>query len=246
VLIRLQKIISEAGISSRRGAEVLIAEGKVSVNGVTVTEPGTKADPEKDVIKVNGRTIKSKPEKIYIMMNKPAGYVTTMKDPEGRPIVTQLLKGVDERVYPVGRLDYDTTGLLLFTNDGETANRLTHPRHEVLKTYRVKIKGRLSEHQLEKIRRENKKLGFRAPREVRVEPASRPKGPTARGLTKNSWIVITISEGKNRQIKRMCESVGGTALKLVRVSFGKLGLGGLKTGEFRRLTLKEEQYLKSL
>jgi len=245
MLVRLQKLIADAGIASRRGAETLITSGKVTINGKKVTTLGTKADDRRDIITVNGHVIKKKTKNIYIIMNKPPGYVTTMKDPEGRPIVSDLLKGIEERLYPVGRLDYDTAGLLLFTNDGETANKLTHPKHEIQKTYRVKIRDAFTKEQLTKIRLENKKLGFRAPLEVLPEPKSNIKGST-RNLTRNSWLLITIAEGKNRQIKKMVESVGGTVLKLQRISLGELTIEGLNIGDFRPLTTAEEFYLKSL
>ncbi|MFC1854953.1 pseudouridine synthase [Thermodesulfobacteriota bacterium] len=244
MLLRLQKIIAQAGIASRRAAETLISSGKVSVNGVKMTELGTKADSEKDVITVNGQRINSPEKKIYIMMHKPTGYVTTMNDPEGRKIVTDILKDIKERLYPVGRLDFDTSGLLLFTNDGEVTNKLIHPRHEVMKTYRVKVRDHLTKEQLAKLRLENDELGFRAPRSVRVERAVKQR--SARPLSKNSWIRITISEGKNRQVRKMIDSIGGTALKLTRISFGKLELDNLKVGEYRPLTEEEVKYLKSL
>lgn len=245
MLTRLQKIIADAGISSRRAAEALITSGKVRVNGSVVTTLGTKADPEKDTITVNGRKITAAAEKVYLMMNKPTGYVTTMSDPEGRKVVTNLLKGVtDERVYPVGRLDFDTSGLLIFTNDGETANRLMHPRHEVKKTYKVKVRGELTADQLIRLKRENRDLGFRAPHEVRV--VKEKKASTRRSLKKNSWLSIIISEGKNRQIKKMIESVGGTVLKLERIAYGKLGLSGLKVGAVRHLSKDEVKYLNNI
>jgi 23S rRNA pseudouridine2605 synthase len=244
VLVRLQKILSEAGISSRRGAEALIEEGKVRVNGAKVTKLGTKADPDKDTITVNGREIIAGEKKVYLMMNKPTGYVTTMKDPKGRAIVTDLLTDITERVYPVGRLDYDSSGLLIFTNDGEVANRLAHPKHEVIKTYRVKVRGYLTDEQLTRLKAANRKLGFRAPHEVRVEAAKKEKG--LRKLTRNSWVVISIAEGKNRQIRRMLDSVGGTVLKLTRISYGKLSLKGLRPASYRHLTDSEVRYLKGI
>ena len=245
MLVRLQKIIADAGIASRRAAEKLITAGKVTVNGETVTELGVKADPDKDTVAVDGKQIKVSGKKLYLMMNKPVGYVTTMKDPEGRPIVTDLLKGISERVYPVGRLDYTTSGLLLLTNDGELANRLMHPRHEVEKTYRVKVRGSLTDDQLGRLRRPNRELGFRAPKKVLPEREKKTDSP-ARGLVRNSWIVIIISEGKNRQIRRMIESVGGTVLKLERIRYGNLDRTGIKVGEFRHLTPREIHYLKTI
>ncbi len=147
-LERLQKILSRAGVASRRAGEKMIAEGRISVNGAVVTEPGTKADPERDEIRVDGRLVSLETEKLYIALHKPPGYVTTLSDPQGRPIVTDLLTGVAERVYPVGRLDYDSEGLLILTNDGEFAQRLQHPRYGIPKTYRVKVEGNLTKGEL--------------------------------------------------------------------------------------------------
>jgi 23S rRNA pseudouridine2605 synthase len=227
---RLQKILSQAGISSRRGAEELIGEGRVSVNGVVVLEKGTKADPETDVIAVDGRVLSLDVSKVYLVLYKPAGYMTTLKDPQGRPLVTDLLSGISERVYPVGRLDYNTEGLLLLTNDGEWANSLAHPRHEVDKEYHVRVRGRVSPAQLQRLAG-GVELddGRAAPAEVRI----------VRESENNTWLSITIHEGRYRQVRRMCEAVSLSVVRLKRVRYGFLGLEGLKAGEYRTLTQDE-------
>jgi 23S rRNA pseudouridine2605 synthase len=230
MLERLQKIISAAGITSRRAAEELISEGRVRVNGKVVTELGTKADAAKDHIKVDGKLINPLQPPTYIMLNKPAGFVTTMSDPEGRPTVQDLLKGVKTRVYPVGRLDYNTEGLLLLTNDGDFAHLITHPKHEFPKTYLAKVKGVLDDRQIELL--ENGMFlqdGKTAPakvKKVRKEEA-------------NSWVEITIHEGRKRQVRRMFDHVGRSVIKLKRVRTGGLALGDLAEGSFRHLTSEE-------
>jgi 23S rRNA pseudouridine2605 synthase len=236
MLERLQKILSAAGLASRREAETLIAAGRVTVNGVVVTELGSKADPGRDRIALDGKPVRLKRERLYILLYKPAGYVTTLKDPEGRPVVTSLLKGVKERVYPVGRLDYNTEGLLLLTNDGGWANGLAHPRHEVEKEYLVKVRGSVSPEQLKSLA-DGVLLddGPTAPAAVRLEHE------TAR----NSRISVTIHEGRYRQVRRMCEAVGLTVVALKRVRYGFLGLDGMKPGEFRFLTPEESGRLAS-
>jgi 23S rRNA pseudouridine2605 synthase len=230
MLERLQKILSRAGVASRRESESLITAGRVSVNGTVVTELGSKADPDKDRITLDGKPLRLKEERLYILLYKPAGYVTTLKDPEGRPVVTSLLKGVRERVYPVGRLDYNTEGLLLLTNDGDWANGLAHPRHEVEKEYLVKVRGSVTGEQLRRLE-EGIDLddGRTAPAKVRLEHETE----------RNCRIAVTIHEGRYRQVRRMCEAVGLTVAALKRVRYGFLGLGELKPGEFRFLTPDE-------
>jgi len=234
MLERLQKILSRAGLASRREAESLIAAGRVTVNGTVVTELGSKADPGGDRITLDGKPVRLKAERLYILLYKPAGYVTTLRDPEGRPVVTSLLRGVRERVYPVGRLDYNTEGLLLLTNDGGWANGLAHPRHEVEKEYLVKVRGGVTGEQLRRLA-EGVELddGRTAPARVRLD----------RETGKNSHLAITIHEGRYRQVRRMCEAVGLTVSALKRVRYGFLGLGDLKPGEFRFLTPEEAQRL---
>ncbi len=235
--IRLQKIISQAGVASRRAAEQLIAEGRVSVNGQTVHEMGTKADPARDDIRVDGRRIKSAERPRYILLYKPAGYVTTRSDPQRRPTVIDLLGGVREYVYPVGRLDYDTEGLLLLTNDGDLAARLTHPRHGVERTYEARVAGMPDDEAVERLRRGIPLDGRRTlPAEVSVLNKRRGAG--------DGILSITIREGRNRQVRRMLEAVGHPVKKLARVGIGPLSDRGLKPGRWRELTAQELRVLR--
>ena len=234
---RLQKILSAAGISSRRAAEDIILEGRVRVNGKVVTELGAKADPDKDHVKVDGKLINPQQPKAYLMLNKPAGFVTTMSDPEGRPIVAHLLKGVKVRVYPVGRLDYDTEGLLLLTNDGDFAHLVTHPRHELPKTYLVKVKGFLEDRHVANLEQGVfLKDGKTAPARVRK----------LRKEEANSWVEITIHEGRKRQVRRMIDFTGHSVIKLKRTKVGNLNLGELPVGAYRHLTPDEVRGLRDL
>jgi 23S rRNA pseudouridine2605 synthase len=234
---RLQKILSAAGIASRRAAEEIIQEGRVRVNGKVVTELGAKADPDKDHVKVDGKLINPKQPKNYIMLNKPAGFVTTMSDPEKRPIVANLLKGVKVRVYPVGRLDYDTEGLLLLTNDGDFAHLVTHPRHELPKTYLVKVKGALEDRHVASLEQGVfLKDGKTAPARVRK----------LRKEESNSWVEITIHEGRKRQVRRMIDYTGHSVIKLKRTKVGNLNLGDLPMGAYRHLTLEEVKGLREM
>lgn len=232
---RLQKILSQAGVASRRESETIIQQGRVAVNGVVVTELGTKADPDQDSITVDGKELIISEKRVYILLYKPVGYMTTMKDPEGRPIVTDLLKGVKERVYPIGRLDYNTEGLLLLTNDGALANLLMHPSHEVDKGYLVRVSGKVSESQMEKLAKGVMlEDGMTAP--AKVLPVSESEN--------NSWISITIHEGRYRQVRRMCEAVGLSVVRLKRSRYDFLEIGDLKPGEFRFLSPEEVVRLK--
>jgi len=237
MLERLQKIISAAGITSRRAAEELIAEGRVKVNGKLVTELGTKADASKDHIKVDGKLINPRQPLTYIMLNKPAGFVTTMSDPERRPTVQDLLQGVKVRVYPVGRLDYNTEGLLLMTNDGDFAHLITHPKHEFPKTYLAKVKGVVDEKALNELEQgvylDDGKTAPAKIKKIRKEEA-------------NSWLEITIHEGRKRQVRRMFDRVGHSVIKLKRVRTGTLTLGDLQEGSYRHLTTDEVSALKDL
>ncbi|TCZ81252.1 rRNA pseudouridine synthase [Paenibacillus albiflavus] len=228
---RLQKVMAAAGVASRRKCEEIIAAGRVQVNEETVTTLGMKVDPNTDVITVDGRQIGSE-KKIYIIFNKPKGVITSANDPEGRRVVTSYLKGITERVYPVGRLDYDTEGLLLLTNDGEFAHLLTHPKHHVPKTYHATVKGVPHGSVLDKLR-EGVLLedGITAPAEVEYVDVDLEN--------KQSVISITIHEGRNRQVRRMFEAVSYPVQKLKRVKFGALLLNGLPRGKFRILTPKE-------
>jgi 23S rRNA pseudouridine2605 synthase len=236
-LERLQKILAQAGIASRRKCEELILSGVVEVNGEKVTTLGVKADPAADVITVNGKPIKGE-KKLYLMMNKVKGVITSASDPKGRKIVTDYLPGIKERVYPVGRLDYDTEGLLLLTNDGEFANLLTHPKHHVPKTYHATVKGVPHGSALEKLQRGIQlEDGMTAPAEVEYHDVAADD--------KEATISITIYEGRNRQVRRMFEAIGHKVVRLKRIKFGDVGLQGLGRGKYRHLTPQEVQGLIS-
>lgn len=255
---RLQKIIAAAGIASRRKAEELIAQGRVSVNGHTITEPGSKADLAADHIKVDGKLLRGAERHVYILLNKPKGYVTTVSDPEGRPTVMDLVKNVSARIYPVGRLDWSSEGLLLLTNDGDLASKLTRAASHVPKRYLVKIAGRASEEEIEKLRRGIRigaKPGARRPRPARKTGAP-PRSaqdmaqvftaPAQVRLTKdaaNPWYEVTLIEGKNRQIRRMFEEIGHHVEKIKRVSYGPLTLD-VEPGQSRELTSAEVSGLR--
>lgn len=234
---RLQKYLAHAGVASRRHCEQLILKGKVSVNGQVVTELGTKVDPVKDKVMVDGKPVSRGNEKVYILLYKPGGYVTTVKDPEGRKTVLDLLRGIRERVYPVGRLDYDTEGLLLLTNDGELTHALTHPSRRVDKTYLARVEGVPSENELEKLRRgillED---GMTAPAKVQLLKVQ----------DNTAWLEITIHEGRNRQVRRMCEQTGHPVLFLKRVRLGFLTLAGLTVGKYRILRPREVAKLRDM
>jgi pseudouridine synthase len=250
--IRLQKILSQAGVASRRAAEKLIEEGRVSVNGRTVREMGVKADPRADDIRVDGRRLRAPERHRYILLNKPAGVVTTRSDPQRRQTVIDLLHGVREYVYPVGRLDYDSEGLLLLTNDGELAARLTHPRHEVERTYEAYVVGTPDPEAIDKLRRGIPLDGKRTmPAEVRLLSRPAPALREGAGLEKrnhdkraNGVLLITIHEGRNRQVRRMCEAVGHPVRKLRRVRIGPITDRRLRLGQWRELTRTEVEKLK--
>lgn len=226
---RLQKILAEMGVASRRKAEELIIEGRVIVNGKVATV-GMKANPAKDHIKVDGRLLIKPEPKIYLMFNKPAGVVTSLSDPEGRHTVKDFLKGIKYRVFPVGRLDYDSEGLLLLTNDGDFSHRILHPSKKIPKTYVIKVKGIIDEDAIEKLRRGVRlEDGLTAPAKVKK----------IRQSENNSWVEITIYEGRKRQARRMLQKVGYPVIKLRRIAIGGLKLGDLKPGEIRRMTVEE-------
>jgi len=229
----LQKIIAAAGISSRRKAEELITQGRVSVNGQTVTELGSKAELERDHIKVDGKLLQGAERHVYLLLNKPKGYVTTVSDPERRPTVMDLVKSVGARIYPVGRLDWSSEGLLLLTNDGELASKLTHAASHVPKTYLVKIAGRAAEEGIEKLRRGIRIGAKPGPRRL----ATIHTAPAQIRLMKdaaNPWYEVTLIEGKNRQIRRMFEEIGHHVEKIKRVRYGPLTLD-VEPGQFREL-----------
>lgn len=235
--IRIQKIIADSGLCSRRKAEELISSGSVTVNGHPCSL-GDKADPARDIIAVSGKPIAEIPvQKRYIMLNKPRGYITSMSDEQGRKIAAELLVGVPERVVPVGRLDRNSEGLLLFTNDGEFANEITHPSHHVSKTYRVTIDGQVTEEQLTRlstgVELDDGKVTLPCTVDVLVEEPVR------------TVLRIVIKQGLNRQIRRMCDAVGLKVGRLRRVAIGGVKLGMLKTGEWRDLTKEELRALRS-
>ncbi|MGE0593411.1 MAG: pseudouridine synthase [Vicinamibacterales bacterium] len=235
---RLQKLLSRAGVSSRRTAEQLIIEGRVTVNGTTVRELGTKAEASDD-IRVDGRRVKAAERTRYILLYKPKGYVTTRRDPQRRPTVMDLLGDVRDYVYPVGRLDYDTEGLLLLTNDGELANVLTHPRHGIERTYAAHVAGTPDERDIDRLRTGVPLDGRRTlPARVTLEPRARKEGEAV--------LRITICEGRNRQIRRMCEAIGHPVRSLVRTTIGPITDTRLKPGTWRELNAGEITRLRAL
>jgi pseudouridine synthase len=234
---RLQKVLSQAGIASRRAAEKLIANGRVSVNGATVTEMGTKADLGADDIRVDGRRIKAAERSRYVLLNKPAGYVSTRSDPQRRKTVIDLLPGVREYVYPVGRLDYDTEGLLLLTNDGDLAAMLTHPRHGVERTYEAKVAGMPDDVALARLR---KGIPLDGRRTLPADVSLINKGRRDR----DGILLMTIREGRNRQVRRMCEAVGHPVRELRRTRIGPIQDRRLKPGEWRELRSDEVMALR--
>jgi pseudouridine synthase len=231
---RLQKLIAAAGIASRRHAEEMIAAGEVTVNGEVVRELGTKADPAHDHIKVRGRLINpllAGREKVYVLLYKPRGYLSSVADPEGRPLVTDLVPPSFGRLHPVGRLDFNTEGLLILTNDGELTNYITAARNRVAKVYEAKVKGVPTDESVERLRR-----GIRLDDGVRTAPAEIKK--TGETET-NTWFEVVLHEGRNQQIRRMFDAVGHSVLKLRRISIGHLKDERLRPGEFRLLTPQE-------
>jgi 23S rRNA pseudouridine2605 synthase len=250
---RLQKIIAAAGIASRRKAEELITNGLVSVNGRVVTELGTKADPATDHIKVAGKALQGPERHLYLLLHKPKGYVTTVSDPEGRPTVMDLVRGAGARLYPVGRLDYLSEGLLLLTNDGELAQKLTHASSHVPKTYLVKISGKPTAEEIRKLRggvflpAETKPLKTREGHEQRRRSHAVRTGPVQIELARdaaNPWYEVTLIEGRNRQIRRMFEQIEHHVEKIKRVRYGPLQLD-VEVGQFRHLTKSEVAQLKA-
>lgn len=235
--MRLQKFMAQCGVASRRKSEEIILDKRVKVNGLTVTELGFKVDPSKDIITVDGKLIKNKDRKVYIIMNKPKGYVTTVSDEYDRKTVLDLIKNIKERVYPVGRLDYDSSGLLILTNDGELAYRLTHPKHQVVKTYIATIKGKPDDEKLERFRHGIKIDGY-ITAEAEIEILNY--------VNEKSLIKVQIHEGRNRQIRKMCEAIGHPVVSLKRIAIGELELGTLKKGCWRFLNNEEIEYLKQI
>ena len=232
---RLQKFLAGAGIASRRKAEELVAAGRVSVNGKVVTEMGTRVDPGADLVVVDGKPVEVHERARYILLYKPPGCVTTLSDPQGRPTVAQYLGGVKERVFPVGRLDWDAEGALLFTTDGDLANRLAHPRYGHRRTYLVKVKGDPPHGALDRM------LAG-----VRLEdgPAQALEASFHERVEKNSWIRVVVGEGRRHLVKRLCESVGLDVLRLFRPEFGGVSVAGIRPGHTRELRPEEVETLR--
>ncbi len=232
--MRLAKYLAEAGIASRRKAEEFIVQGRVKVNGLLVQEKGYIINPDLDRVEFDGRII-TREEKVYILLNKPAGYISSVFDPQGRPTVMDLLKDITLRVYPVGRLDFDTEGLLLLSNDGEFTNLMIHPRYEMTKTYQALVEGKPDKKSLQMLR-EGTQLedGMTAPAQVNILEAYKDK----------TLLEIEIHEGRKRQVKRMCQAIGHPVISLKRNAFGFLKLQGVALGKYRFLTPVEVNKLK--
>jgi 23S rRNA pseudouridine2605 synthase len=226
---RLQKVLAAAGVCSRRQAESLISAGRVSVDGEVITTLGSKVDPDRQRISVDGRPL-PRPGLVYILLNKPRGYVTTMHDPQGRPLVTSLLRGVKERVFPVGRLDLDTEGALLLTNDGELAQKILHPSNEIDRTYVARVSGSPAPEKLASLR-QGIMLEGRKTWPARLKVLERTEDATR--------IEITIHEGRKRQVRKMFAAIGHPVLALTRTAYGRLALGNLALGHFRQLTVAD-------
>ncbi|MCE5221283.1 MAG: rRNA pseudouridine synthase [Clostridium sp.] len=233
---RLQKYMASCGVASRRKCEEIILSGKVKVNGVLVNEVGIKVDPLKDIVEYEGKIISKEENKVYIMLNKPEGYISSVKDEKGRDTILDIVK-VKERIYPIGRLDYDSSGLLLLTNDGEIYNKIIHPRVEIVKKYIAVVNGEITDKDIKKFEIGIDIGGYiTAPAEVKI--ISYDKGI--------STIEIGIHEGKNRQIRKMCAELNHEVLSLKRISIGGIKLGYLKRGEYRDLSEDEINYINSL
>lgn len=239
---RLQKFLAESGVASRRKSEELILNGKVKVNGTTVTELGIKINPEKDKVEYNGKVINKQNNKVYILLNKPIGYVTTVKDQFKRDTVMDLIKGVKERVVPVGRLDMYTSGALLLSNDGEFVNKVTHPKHEIGKTYNVTVVGKITKEDVEKL---TKGVEIEDNGKIYITKNAKVKILKIDEIKNISRVQITIHEGKNREVRKMCEAVEKKVLALHRCKIGNLDVKDLALGKWRYLNKKEiEELLK--
>ncbi len=235
--MRLQKYMARAGVASRRKSEEIIKEGRVKVNGHTVIEMGTKVDPKKDRVSVDNRNIMIERHNVYIMLNKPIGYVSTLDDEKDRRIVTDLIDNVEQRIYPVGRLDIDTTGLMILTNDGDATFKITHPSTEIEKTYVAIVHGTPNKNSLEKFRNGLNIDGERtAPAKINI----------LKNYEEDSILEISIHEGKNRQVRNMCEAIGHPVKKLKRIKVGEIELGELDEGKWRYLNDREIDYIKSI
>lgn len=233
-MIRLQKYMASAGVASRRASEKMIEEGRVKVNGEVTVQLGTTVDPAIDTVEVDGKVIKPAEAKVYVLLNKPPGYVTTAKDQFGRPTVLDLLETLEERVFPVGRLDYQTSGLLILTNDGDLTLKLTHPKHQIFKTYIATVEGEIGEEALHRLEEGVELEDFKtAPARIKCIKKTRTE----------SIVQIAIREGKYRQVRRMCEAVGHPVTALQRTELGDINLSGLREGSWRMMTEEEVSYL---
>lgn len=233
---RLQKFMASCGVASRRKCEELILDGKVKVNNQIIRELGTKINPSIDKVEVNGVLIKPEERKIYIALNKPVGYITTVKDEKNRKTVLDLVN-VEERIYPIGRLDYNTSGLLLLTNDGDVYNRVIHPRQSINKVYIALVKGHINDIKIELFAKGIDIGGYiTAPAKIKI----------IKKFEKSTKVEITIHEGKNRQVRRMCEKIENPVIELKRIKVGEIELEGLDIGKWRHLSEKEVKYLKNL
>jgi 23S rRNA pseudouridine2605 synthase len=235
-LERLQKILAHAGVASRRKAEELIESGHVTVNGKVVRELGSKADLAEDVIQVDGRTVREEQDKVYYVLYKPVGCVTTLSDPEGRQTIKTYVEHIPERVYPVGRLDYDVEGALIVTNDGDLAFSMMHPRFGVRRTYLAKVHGVPKEEQIERLLKGVRLEDGRA-RALEADLHSR--------TPKNTWVRVVVAEGRQHMVKRLMEAVGAPVQKLYRADYGGIGVAGMRPGEVRELTKAEVDHLRS-
>jgi len=234
--LRLNKILAQAGLSSRRGGERLIADGRVAINGAVARELGTLADPERDVVTVDGRPLPRAEDKHYLVLHKPAGYVTSVSDPRGRPVVSDLVKDVDARLYPVGRLDWDVEGALLMTNDGALTHRLLHPRYGLPRVYEAEVAGHVAPGALGRWRRGVQlEDGPATPQEVQLLHAEHDR----------SVVRLTFTEGRKHEVKRFCAALGHTVRRLRRVAFGPVALGDLPRGRYRLLTPRELAALRN-
>lgn len=233
--MRINKYIAQAGVASRRKADELIANGNVKINGAVMREPGYDVQ-DKDVVSVNGHIIENRQKLVYVLVNKPMGMITSSKDDKERATVMELIQDIDERLFPVGRLDYNTTGALIMTNDGQLTYRVSHPRHELGKTYRALVKGILSDEKVRKLRNGVDIGGY---------ITSKAKVKVIKGGQNSTLVEITIHEGKNRQVRKMFASVGNPVQELERVAIGEVRLGHLKQGHYRKLTREEIEYLKN-
>ncbi len=237
--MRINKYIALCGVASRRKAEELILAGRVTVNDEVMTELSYEVDEENDIVKVDDKLIKEENKLVYILLNKPEGYITTVKDQFDRPSVLDLVSDIKERVYPIGRLDYETSGLLLLTNDGDLTYKLTHPKHEVDKTYVARVKGKLTKEEIERFKTGLKIEDYTtAPAKLKVIKYDEQKD--------SSLLEIKIHEGKNRQVRKMCKAINHPVLRLRRSAMGKIKIGDCEIGKYRYLTEDEIKYLKNL